>query len=62
MKEKICCPIGGEPELFTDYTPKGKNFSIGDLKVYTIGTGKNIIIVAHDIYGFEGGRTKLICD
>jgi len=58
----VCCPIGGEPQLFSDYTPQGNNIILSDLPVYTIGTGPKVIVVAHDIYGFDGGRTKLICD
>ena len=32
------------------------------MDVYHIGTGNKILIIAHDIFGFSGGRTKLICD
>lgn len=62
MEKKSCCPIGGEPNLFTDYKPKGENFKIKDMDVYTTGKGDKVVIVAHDIFGFEGGRTKLVCD
>lgn len=32
------------------------------MKVYKTGKGKNVLIVAHDIFGLDGGRTKSVCD
>mmetsp|Transcript_32408 Transcript_32408/g.29210 ORF Transcript_32408/g.29210 Transcript_32408/m.29210 type:complete len:250 (+) Transcript_32408:75-824(+) len=62
QKDSGCCPIGSEPQLSTDYKPKGKEDKLGDLPIYTIGSGDKAIIVAYDIYGYNGGRTRLICD
>lgn len=57
-----CCPIGSEPALASTYKPKGKVETFGDLPVYTIGKGEKAVIVAYDIYGFDSGRTRLVCD
>lgn len=27
-----------------------------------MGSGDNVLIMIHDIFGFDSGRTKLICD
>ena len=63
MEKKSCCPIGSEPENFTNYTALGKEEKIQDMKIYTNGPKtKNGMIIIHDIYGYEGGRSKLICD
>ncbi len=57
-----CCPIGSEPALFSDYVPTGEELMLGDMKVYTKGDSPNGMIIIHDVYGYNGGRTKLICD
>ena len=62
VEQKHCCPIGSEPALITDYKPLGTEIEIDGLPVYTNGAGENVIIVFYDIYGYNGGRTKLICD
>ena len=61
-EQKLCCPIGSEPALMTDYKPLGTEFEIDGLPVYTNGSGENVIIVFYDIFGYNGGRVKLICD
>jgi|JI61114C2RNA_FD_contig_21_2008150_length_334_multi_2_in_0_out_0_1 dienelactone hydrolase len=32
------------------------------MRVYSVGEGDNVLIIAHDIFGFDGGRTKVVCD
>mmetsp|Transcript_20637 Transcript_20637/g.23356 ORF Transcript_20637/g.23356 Transcript_20637/m.23356 type:complete len:255 (-) Transcript_20637:71-835(-) len=59
---KGCCPIGSEPALASDYQAKGAESILGDLPIYTIGEGKSAVIVSYDVYGFNGGRVRLICD
>ena len=63
MEKKTCCPIGSEPESFTNYTPLGSEIKVENMKIYTNGPQtKNSIILIHDIYGYSGGRSKLIVD
>lgn len=57
-----CCPTGSEPKLAANYTPKGTTQNLGDLPVYTVGQGDKAILIISDIFGPDGGRTKLICD
>jgi len=62
MADTGCCPKGSEPALAATYVAKGTESKLGDLSIYTIGTGNTAIIVNNDIYGFNGGRIRLICD
>lgn len=48
--------------LFCSLEYKGTEISIGDLSVYTVGSGPKCIIFAYDIYGSHGSRTRFICD
>mmetsp|Transcript_59090 Transcript_59090/g.67283 ORF Transcript_59090/g.67283 Transcript_59090/m.67283 type:complete len:256 (+) Transcript_59090:44-811(+) len=58
-----CCPKGSEPALAANYKALGTVSKIEDLPIYTVGEGKkSAIVLNYDIYGFDGGRTKLICD
>jgi dienelactone hydrolase len=62
----LCCPPGSEPSLVTNYSPKGSELHIGtsDLNAYVVGSADAgaAIIVVYDIFGFNSGRTKEICD
>jgi len=58
----FCCPSGSEPDFQTNYTPKGQIENLDGLPIYTIGQGEKAIIFAYDIYGFDSGRTKQMCD
>lgn len=64
-----CCP----PDAFQalardeDYVLKGEDIVIDNLKIYVTGAatadrGSAGLIVAHDIFGPDSGRTKEICD
>lgn len=58
-----CCPPGSEPQLNTTYQPKGNVENYKGLPIYSVGTpGGPAIIVSYDIFGLDGGRTKLVCD
>merc|ERR1711915_1038527 len=65
VRMSACCPDGayGNPP-FPGYTwnDKGVVDQVGDLKVYRTGAGNKCIIWCYDIYGFEGGRTRQLCD
>eukprot|EP00090_Calanus_glacialis_P010734 TRINITY_DN19192_c0_g1_i1.p1 TRINITY_DN19192_c0_g1~~TRINITY_DN19192_c0_g1_i1.p1 ORF type:complete len:253 (-),score=69.10 TRINITY_DN19192_c0_g1_i1:79-837(-) len=60
-----CCPDGsyGNPP-FPGYSwnTKGVVDEVGDMKVYRTGCSNKCIIWCYDIYGFEGGRTRQLCD
>lgn len=50
------------PFLRADYDPKGEEIKIGDMDAYVIGSGEKAIVVAYDVHGFNGGRTRSVCD
>jgi len=57
-----CCPDGSAPALVTSQSSSGKEIHLDGLKCYTNGCGKKSVIVFYDIFGYDGGRTKQICD
>ena len=57
-----CCPSGSEPALKEDYNPKGAIEMVDGLPIYYIGQGEKAIIFAYDLFGFDSGRTKQMCD
>ncbi len=62
MEHKGCCPSGSEPYLKNTFAQTGSVSKIGNLNVYRVGDGKKTIICLYDIYGFDAGRTRYICD
>ncbi len=61
-KNESCCPPGCLRELKTSYKPRGVIENLDGLSVYTIGQGEKAILLIHDIFGVDSGRTKEICD
>jgi dienelactone hydrolase len=64
-----CCPAGslpgGAPSLNAGYDKAGTGTvgAIGDLPIYTVGSGDTAVIVVYDIYGDnESTRIRNICD
>lgn len=61
-----CCPPGTLPSLVPAdlYQQRGAVLELGDLPVYVVGPSTNLtaVIVSYDIYGFNGGRIRNICD
>ena len=57
-----CCPPGSEPYLAPTYKPRGEIIKLDDLECYVVGEGKEAVIFNYDIYGFNGGRTRLMAD
>jgi len=49
---------------FESYAPKGTTETLGDLDVYRVGEAKEgkCILWNYDIFGIDGGRTKMLCD
>lgn len=67
MSETVyCCPEGSVPSLVAaaHYDQKGHTDMLGDLPVYIVGPSPSLtaVIVSYDIYGFNGGRIRNICD
>lgn len=72
QKQHKCCPPDTYPALARDenYILKGEDIVIDNLHIYVTGGsvtgGKHIsssgLVVAHDIFGPDSGRTKEICD
>eukprot|EP00051_Salpingoeca_urceolata_P016597 m.221800 g.221800 ORF g.221800 m.221800 type:complete len:259 (-) comp18726_c0_seq3:105-881(-) len=60
-----CCPPGSWPSLKVDYTPQGKEETIGDMACYVASPDaptEKAVIVIPDIFGVNSGRIKAICD
>mmetsp|Transcript_30671 Transcript_30671/g.45405 ORF Transcript_30671/g.45405 Transcript_30671/m.45405 type:complete len:259 (-) Transcript_30671:217-993(-) len=63
-----CCPPTAYPHLESSYVPKGENLDLVGEKIYqikssTADANTNLVVyVAHDIFGFDAGRTKQVCD
>ena len=59
-----CCPTGAWPKLEPDssYTWRGCVEKVGDLEIYRVGKGPRCILWHYDVYGFDGGRTRQLCD
>lgn len=58
MRDLQCCPDGGEKKLDGSYPSTGEIIQVGDMRIYVTGTGDNVVVVCHDIFGFDGGRTQ----
>jgi len=58
------CPIGSEPYLAATYKSIGTEHILegGDLPCYIVGDGPKSLIFGYDVFGFNGGRTRLMCD
>mmetsp|Transcript_14719 Transcript_14719/g.24626 ORF Transcript_14719/g.24626 Transcript_14719/m.24626 type:complete len:371 (+) Transcript_14719:41-1153(+) len=59
-----CCPPNRCALLPpSDYKAKGKEGKLGKLNYYDVGTGeKGAVIVVPDVFGFQSGRHKGVCD
>jgi len=63
-----CCPSGSWGALIETapeaYVAKGKVERRGDIDLYVSGVaeGGKCVIWNYDIFGFNGGRTKMLCD
>lgn len=67
-KNMSCCPEGSWGALIETapdaYVAKGRVERRGDIDLYVVGAadGGKCVIWNYDIFGFNGGRTKLLCD
>ena len=58
-----CCPIGSEGSLSANYSPLGHEIDLDGLPCYVVGSStEKAIVLYYDIFGYNGGRTRLICD
>jgi len=61
-----CCPDNSHDSQtpYDNYYwhSKGVVEKVGDMDVYRSGSGDKCIIWCYDIYGFNGGRTRQLCD
>mmetsp|Transcript_22192 Transcript_22192/g.44066 ORF Transcript_22192/g.44066 Transcript_22192/m.44066 type:complete len:303 (+) Transcript_22192:38-946(+) len=59
-----CCPdlsVGSVPEP-KDQKLEGTYLDLDSLSCYVVGKGNSAILVGHDVFGIESGRTRLIAD
>ena len=67
-----CCPETALPGLQEEYEPKGTIVAMGkgyvegkELTGYVVGDDEKAeaaIVIAYDVFGLEGGRTRAIAD
>lgn len=59
-----CCPHGAHKKHLAEEKPKGVVQQYEDLSIYCANKNKseNVIIVMYDIFGFDSGRNKIVCD
>ena len=61
-----CCPPESHGELESSYVPKGSEVNLSEtLKGYVVEPSEpatKALLILHDIFGPESGRTKEICD
>ena len=61
-----CCPPGawGELKPDADYKNKGSVEKLDGLEIYVTGKKESAkcVIWNYDIFGFNGGRTRQLCD
>eukprot|EP00756_Hemistasia_phaeocysticola_P013529 Hpha_TRINITY_DN15284_c7_g5::TRINITY_DN15284_c7_g5_i1::g.67101::m.67101 len=61
-----CCPADSEPPAPRPegYVEAGKEIELASgLRCYVVGKpGGKTLLIAYDVFGFHGGRTRLICD
>jgi len=63
MAAHTICPPGSEPELAATYKARGTESLYDTLPLYTVGSPENpAVIVVYDIFGWNGGRIRLITD
>jgi len=58
-----CCPPGSHPALSTTYADRGEQITVGGVRLYVVGERSDkAIIVYHDIFGWNSGRLREVCD
>lgn len=58
-----CCPAGSHgPAPASNYRPQGCVEDLDGVPCYVVGDGQGAILVGHDAFGVDSGRTKQICD
>jgi len=46
----------------SEYSEIGEVLNLGDLPIYLVGSGEKCIVWNYDIFGFDTGRTRQLCD
>ena len=46
----------------SDYEERGEVVDLGGLDIYVVGNGRKCIIWNYDIFGFDSGRSRQLCD
>lgn len=57
-----CCPPGSAPYLAAEHTDEGKVGEIDGVSYYQVGSGEAGLLFLPDIWGWNGGRTRALCD
>jgi dienelactone hydrolase len=64
MGGEVCCPKGSYGKLNTNYKWRGTIENVDGMNVYMSGKGTSskVIVFIYDIFGFNSGRSRQICD
>jgi dienelactone hydrolase len=64
MGKDICCPKGSHGPLVNNYVDRGVIENVQGMNVYIAGKGQSgkVIVFIYDIFGFNSGRSRQICD
>ena len=59
-----CCPPSawGKLEKDASYKEKGTVDKEADIDIYRVGSSPKCIVWNYDVFGFNGGRTRKLCD
>lgn len=64
MSKDICCPKGSYGKLDNIHLDRGVVETVDGMDVYIAGKGTSnqVIVFIYDIFGFNSGRSRQICD
>lgn len=64
MSMDFCCPKGSYGKLENIHLDKGVVMNSQGMDIYVAGKGTSdkVIVFIYDIFGFNSGRSRQICD
>lgn len=64
MAKDICCPKGSYGKLKNSHVDRGVVKTVDGMDVYVSRkeSSDKVIVFFYDIFGFNSGRTRQICD
>jgi dienelactone hydrolase len=64
MSKDICCPKGSHGRLDNNHVDRGTITNVDGMDVYVSKKegSQKVIVFIYDIFGFNSGRSRQICD